>query len=40
MVNVDEIIAKKKITELCTLEILHDITQSENMKIDSSALNI
>jgi hypothetical protein len=35
MVDVDEIVARNNITDLCTLEILHDITISKNMKMDS-----
>jgi hypothetical protein len=34
VVDVDEIIARNNITDLCTLEILHDITISMNMKMD------
>jgi hypothetical protein len=37
VVDVDEIIARNNITDLCTLEILHDIAISKNMKIDSFA---
>jgi hypothetical protein len=35
VVDVDEIVARNNITDLCTLEILHDIVLSKNMKIDS-----
>jgi hypothetical protein len=34
VVDVDEIIVRNNITDLCTLEILHDIVISKNMKID------
>jgi hypothetical protein len=37
VVDVDEIVAKNNITDLCTLEILHDIAISKNMKMDSFA---
>jgi hypothetical protein len=37
VVDIDEIIARNNITDLCTLEILHDIAISKNMKIDSFA---
>jgi hypothetical protein len=37
VVDVDEIVARNNITNLCTLEILHDIIISKNMKIDSFA---
>jgi hypothetical protein len=37
VVDVDEIITRNNITDLCTLEILHDIAISKNMKIDSFA---
>jgi hypothetical protein len=37
VVDVDEIVARNNITNLCTLEILHDIVISKNMKIDSFA---
>jgi hypothetical protein len=37
VIDVDEIIAKNNITDLCTLEILHGIAISKNMKIDSFA---
>jgi hypothetical protein len=37
VVDVDEIVAKNNITDLCTLEILHDIVISKNMKMDSFA---
>jgi hypothetical protein len=35
VIDVDEIVAKNNITDLCTLEILHDIVISKNMKMDS-----
>jgi hypothetical protein len=37
VVVVDEIVARNNITDLCTLEILHDIVISKNMKMDSFA---
>jgi hypothetical protein len=37
VVDVDEIVVRNNITDLCTLEILHDIAISKNMKIDSFA---
>jgi hypothetical protein len=37
VVDVDEIVAVNNITDLCTLEILHDIVISKNMKMDSFA---
>jgi hypothetical protein len=37
VVDVDEIVARNNITDLYTLEILHDIVLSKNMKIDSFA---
>jgi hypothetical protein len=37
VVDVDEIVAGNNITDLCTLEILHDIVISKNMKMDSFA---
>jgi hypothetical protein len=37
VVDVDEIVARNNITDLCTLEILHDIVISKNMKMDSFA---
>jgi hypothetical protein len=37
VVDVDEIIARNNITDLSTLEILHDIVISKNMKMDSFA---
>jgi hypothetical protein len=37
VVDVDEIVERNNITDLCTLEILHDIVISKNMKIDSFA---
>jgi hypothetical protein len=35
MVDVDESVEINNITDLCILEILHDIAISKNMKIDS-----
>jgi hypothetical protein len=35
VVDIDEIVARNNITDLCTLEILHDIVISKNMKMDS-----
>jgi hypothetical protein len=40
VVDVDEIVAKNNITNLCTLEILHDIAISKNMKMDSFASKV
>jgi hypothetical protein len=37
VVDIDEIVARNNNTELCTLEILHDIAISKNMKMDSFA---
>jgi hypothetical protein len=37
LVDVDEIVARNNITGLCTLEILHDIVLSKNMKMNSFA---
>jgi hypothetical protein len=37
VVDVDEIVARNNITNLYTLEILHDIVISKNMKMGSSA---
>jgi hypothetical protein len=37
MVDADEIVTRNNITDLCTLEILHDIVISKNMKMDSFA---
>jgi hypothetical protein len=34
IVDVDEIIARNNITNLCKLEILHDIVLSKNMKMN------
>jgi hypothetical protein len=34
VVDVDEIVAKNNITDLCTLEIIHDIIIFKNMKMD------
>jgi hypothetical protein len=39
-VDVDEIVAKNNITDLCTLEILHDIAISKNMKMNSYASKV
>jgi hypothetical protein len=35
VVDIDEIVAKNNIIDLCTLKILHDIVISKNIKIDS-----
>jgi hypothetical protein len=35
VVDVDEIVARNNITNLCTLDILHDIVISKNMKMNS-----
>jgi hypothetical protein len=40
VVDVDEIVARNNITDLCTLKILHDIVISKNMKMDSFAPKI
>jgi hypothetical protein len=40
VVDIDEIVARNNITNLCTLEILHDIAISKNMKMDSFAPKI
>jgi hypothetical protein len=40
MVDVDEIVARNNITDLCILEILHDIAISMNVKMDSFAPKI
>jgi hypothetical protein len=40
VIDIDEIVARNNITDLCTLEILHDIVISKNMKIDSLAHKI
>jgi hypothetical protein len=40
VIDVDEIIARNNIIDLCTLEILHDIIILKNMKIDSFAYNV
>jgi hypothetical protein len=37
VVDVDKIVARKNITDLCILEILHDIAISKNMKMNSFA---
>jgi hypothetical protein len=37
VVDVDEIVARNNITNLYTLEILHDIVISKNMNMGSSA---
>jgi hypothetical protein len=34
VVDVDEIVARNNITDLCTLEILHDIAIFKNMKMN------
>jgi mRNA-degrading endonuclease YafQ of YafQ-DinJ toxin-antitoxin module len=40
VVNVDEIVAKNNITDLCTLEILRDIVIFKNMKMNLFAPKI
>jgi mRNA-degrading endonuclease YafQ of YafQ-DinJ toxin-antitoxin module len=35
MIDVDEIVTRNNITDVCTLEILHDIIISNNMKMNS-----
>jgi hypothetical protein len=40
VVDVDEIVARNNITDLCTLEILHDIAISKNMKMNSFAYKV
>jgi hypothetical protein len=40
MLDVDEIVVRNNIIDLCTLEILRDITISKNMKMDSFAPKI
>jgi hypothetical protein len=40
VMDVDEIIAGKNITNLCTLEILYSMVLSKNIKMDSFAPNI
>jgi hypothetical protein len=40
VLDVDEIVARNNITDLCTLEILHDIVISKNMKMNSFAPKI
>jgi hypothetical protein len=37
VIDFDEIVARNNITDLCTLEILHDIVISKNMKMNSFA---
>jgi hypothetical protein len=37
VVDVDEIVARNNIIDLCTLEILHDIAISKNTKMNSYA---
>jgi hypothetical protein len=37
VVDVGEIVARNNITDLCILEILHDIAISKNMKMNSFA---
>jgi hypothetical protein len=37
VMDADEIIARNNITDLCTLEILHDIAISKNIKMNSFA---
>jgi hypothetical protein len=40
VVDVDEIVARNDITDLCTLEILHDIAIPKNMKMNSYASKV
>jgi hypothetical protein len=40
VIDVDEIVTRNNITDLCTLEILHDIAISKNMKMNSFALKV
>jgi hypothetical protein len=40
VVDVNEIVARNNITDLCTLEILHDIAISKNMKMNSFASKV
>jgi hypothetical protein len=40
MMDVDEITARKNIINLFTLDILHDIAQSKNIKMNSIALKV
>jgi hypothetical protein len=40
VVDVDKIVVRNNTTDLCTLEILHDIVVFKNMKIDSFASKI
>jgi hypothetical protein len=40
VVDVDEIVVRNNITNLCTLEILHDIAISKNMKMNSFASKV
>jgi hypothetical protein len=40
VVDVDKIVARNNITDLCTLEIVHDIAISKNMKMNSYALKV
>jgi hypothetical protein len=40
VVDADEIVAMNNITDLCTLEILHDIAISKNMKMKSFASKV
>jgi hypothetical protein len=40
VVDVDEIVARNNITDLCISEILHDIIIFMNMKMDSFAPKI
>jgi hypothetical protein len=37
VVDVDEIVVRNNVTDLCTLEIQHDIVIYKNMKMDSFA---
>jgi hypothetical protein len=40
VVDIDEIVARNKITDLCTLKILHDIAISKIMKMNSFASKV
>jgi hypothetical protein len=40
VVDVDEIVTRNNITDLCILDILHDIVISKNMNMDSFASKV
>jgi hypothetical protein len=40
VVDVDDVVARNNITDLCILEILHDIVISKNMKMNSYTLKV